>query len=135
MEGDVPLLVAISFVKLRVNLKRALMASRFVAWLSRRLLGVLESGGDAEKPVVATLVAAVRRGAGRKANLGGEGIPVDLKFLNRFGGDIVAGPSGNVLILTAVNRDEIVTPVAATDREARALEARNATRKLGPGGR
>ena len=87
------------------------------------------------KTVCATLGNDVNRGAGRKAKLRREGIAVDLKFLNRFGGDIIAGRSGTVFILTAVNRDEIVTPVAATDREARALEARNATRKLGPGGR
>ncbi len=77
----------------------------------------------------------VDRGAGRKAKLRREGIAVDLKFLNRFGGNIEARSTGTVLIFATVDCDQIVTPVAATDREARALEARNATRKLGPGGR
>ena len=68
--------------------------------------------------VRAALGDDVDRRAGGKAELRREGVAVDLKFLDRFAADIEADLPGAVLILAAVNRDQIVTPVAAADREA-----------------
>ena len=73
----------------------------------------------------------VDRGTRGKTKLRGVGVAVDLEFLNRFGGDVEAGLAGTVLVLAAVNRDQVVSSVAAADREAGTQEARNASRKLG----
>src|SRR5262245_55575944 len=98
------------------------------------MLRAEENIGAAVEFVRAALGHDVDRRAGRKTKLRGEGVAVDLKFLDRFNRDVEAGLPRPVLILPAVDRNQVVAPVAAADRDARGAEPRNSARELGPRG-